>query len=123
MLNCEKKSVLLLENLKNMKIAYIYPAFINIGGADKIIISKANYMADSWGYEVYLITDSQNGLQPFFPLSEKVHLIDLDINFFQQYQYGPLKRLMVYLRLMRKYKQALTNTFNFQSRRKICWLV
>jgi glycosyltransferase involved in cell wall biosynthesis len=110
MLNCEKKSVLLLENLKNMKIAYIYPAFINIGGADKIIISKANYMADSWGYEVYLITDSQNGLQPFFPLSEKVHLIDLDINFFQQYQYGPLKRLMVYLRLMRKYKQALTNT-------------
>ena len=110
MLNCEKKSVLLLENLKNMKIAYIYPAFINIGGADKIIISKANYMADSWGYEVYLITDSQNGLQPFFPLSEKVHLIDLDINFFQQYQYGPLKRLMVYLRLMRKYKLELTNT-------------
>ena len=93
-----------------MKIAYIYPAFINIGGADKIIISKANYMADSWGYEVYLITDSQNGLQPFFPLSKKVHLIDLDINFFQQYQYGPLKRLMVYLRLMHKYKQALTNT-------------
>ena len=93
-----------------MKIAYIYPAFINIGGADKIIISKANYMADSWGYEVYLITDSQNGLQPFFPLSDKVHLVDLDINFFQQYQYGPLKRLMVYLRLMRKYKKALTNT-------------
>jgi glycosyltransferase involved in cell wall biosynthesis len=93
-----------------MRLAYIYPAFINIGGADKIIISKANYMADNWGYEVYLITDSQNGLQPFFPLSEKVHLIDLDINFFQQYQYGPLKRLMVYLRLMRKYKQELTNT-------------
>ena len=93
-----------------MKIAYIYPAFINIGGADKIIISKANYMAERWGYEVYLITDSQNGLEPFFPLSEKVHLVDLDINFFQQYQYGPLKRLMVYLRLMRKYKRALTQT-------------
>ena len=36
-----------------MKIAYIYLAFINIGGADKIIISKANYMADHWGWEVY----------------------------------------------------------------------
>ncbi len=93
-----------------MKIAYIYPAFINIGGADKIIISKANYMADQWGYEVFLITDSQNGLQPFFSLSEKVHLMDMGINFFQQYQYGPLKRLRVYLRLMRKYKQALTKT-------------
>ena len=109
-LNYEKKCVILLCQFNEMKIAYIYPAFINIGGADKIIISKANYMAERWGYEVYLITDSQNGLEPFFPLSEKVHLVDLDINFFQQYQYGPLKRLMVYLRLMRKYKKALTNT-------------
>ena len=93
-----------------MRLAYIYPAFVNIGGADKIIISKANYMADHWGYEVFLITDSQNGIEPFFPLSKKVHLVDLDINFFQQYQYGPLKRLMVYLRLMRAYKKALTQT-------------
>lgn len=106
----EKKCVILLCQFNEMKIAYIYPAFINIGGADKIIISKANYMADCWGYEVFLITDSQNGLQPFFPLSEKVHLIDLGINFFQQYQYGPLKRLMVYLRLMRQYEKALTAT-------------
>ena len=90
-----------------MKIAYIYPAFINIGGADKIIISKANYMATEWGWEVYLITDSQNGLEPFFPLSERVHLEDLDINFFQQYQYGPLRRLAVYLRLMRRYRKAM----------------
>jgi glycosyltransferase involved in cell wall biosynthesis len=93
-----------------MTIAYIYPAFINIGGADKIIISKAKYMADHWGYEVYLITDSQNGLPTFFPLSPKVHLIDLDINFFQQYQYPPLKRLMVYLKLMRRYRKAMERT-------------
>lgn len=93
-----------------MTIAYIYPAFINIGGADKIIISKANYMADHWGYDVYLITDSQNGLPTFFPLSPKVHLIDLDINFFQQYQYPPLKRLMVYLKLMRRYRKAMERT-------------
>ena len=95
-----------------MKIAYIYPAFINIGGADKIIISKANYMADHWGWDVYLVTDSQNGIEPFFPLSEKVHLVDLDINFFQQYQYGPLRRLMVYLRLMRKYERKLSQTLS-----------
>jgi len=66
MLNCGKKSVLLLEKSMNMNITYIYPAFINIGGADKIIISNADYMADSWRYEVYMITDSQNRLQPFF---------------------------------------------------------
>jgi glycosyltransferase involved in cell wall biosynthesis len=39
-----------------------------------------------------------------------VHLIDLDINFFQQYQYPPLKRLMVYLKLMRRYRKAMERT-------------
>ena len=59
---CTFALVLPIESTKSMKIAYIYPAFINIGGADKIIIGKANYMADEWGYEVYLITDSQCGI-------------------------------------------------------------
>lgn len=91
-----------------MKIAYTYPAFINIGGADKIIINKANYMAEKMGYDVYLITDSQNGLKPFFPVSDNVRMIDLDVNFFQQYQYSPLKRFWVYRRLTNLFKQRMS---------------
>ena len=91
-----------------MKIAYTYPAFINIGGADKIIINKANYMAEKMRDDVYLITDSQNGLKPFFPVSDKVKMIDLDINFFQQYQYSPLKRFWVYRRLTNLFKQRMS---------------
>lgn len=91
-----------------MKIAYTYPAFINIGGADKIIINKANYMAEKMGYDVYLITDSQNGLKPFFPVSEKVKMIDLDINFFQQYQYSPIKRFLIYKKLTNLFKQRIS---------------
>ena len=90
-----------------MKIVYTYPAFINVGGADKIIINKANYLADKLGYEVYLITDSQNGLKPFFPISENVKHIDLGLNFYQQYQYPPYKRLWIYLKLMRQYKKMM----------------
>ena len=90
-----------------MKIAYTYPAFINVGGADKIIINKANYLAEKLGYEVYLITDSQNGLDPFFPISSKVIHIDLGLNFFQQYQYPFYKRLWIYLKLMRQYKKGM----------------
>ena len=92
-----------------MKILYIYPSFINIGGADKIIINKANYFADKLGYGVYLITDSQNGLKPFFPISKKVKMIDLNINFYQQYQYSPIIRLLVYLWLMKTYKKRLAD--------------
>ena len=91
-----------------MKIAYTYPAFFNVGGADKIIINKANYFAEKLGYEVYLITDSQNGLEPFFPISPKVQHIDLGLNFYQQYQYPFYKRFLVYEKLMRQYKEGMT---------------
>ena len=91
-----------------MIIAYIYPAFFNVGGADKIIINKANYFAEKLGYEVYLITDSQNGLEPFFPISPKVQHIDLGLNFYQQYQYPFYKRFMVYEKLMRQYKEGMS---------------
>jgi glycosyltransferase involved in cell wall biosynthesis len=91
-----------------MKIAYTYPAFFNVGGADKIIINKANYFAEELGYEVYLITDSQNGLEPFFPISKKVQHIDLGLNFYQQYQYPFYKRFMVYEKLMRQYKEGMS---------------
>lgn len=92
-----------------MIIAYTYPAFFNVGGADKIIINKANYFADKLGYEVYLITDSQNGIRPFFPVSNKVKMIDLGINFFQQYQYSPIKRMLVYRKLTKQFKKRMSN--------------
>ena len=97
-----------------MRIVYTYPAFINVGGADKIIINKANYLADKLGYEVYLITDSQNGLEPFFPISKHVKHIDLGLNFYQQYQYPPYKRLWIYLRLMRQYKKMMKELKSLQ---------
>lgn len=65
-------------------------------------------MAEKMGYDVYLITDSQNGLKPFFPVSEKVKMIDLDINFFQQYQYSPIKRFLIYKKLTNLFKQRIS---------------
>jgi len=93
-----------------MKIAYIYSALTTVGGADRVIIEKANYFAEKAGYEVYIITDSQNGAAPFFPISSKVHLIDLNIIFGQQYHYSFLIRGYVFFRLMKLYKKKLTET-------------
>lgn len=53
-----------------MKIVYIYPAFVNVGGIDKIIINKVNFLADKLRYEVYLITNSQTGRNRSFRFLE-----------------------------------------------------
>lgn len=90
-----------------MRIAYIYTALTTVGGADRVITEKANYFAEYFGYDVYIITDSQGKEKPRFPLSPKVHLVNLNIMFGQQYNHSFFIRGFIYFNLMRKYKKEL----------------
>ncbi len=91
-----------------MKIAYIYTALTSMGGVDRILSTKANYFAEQSGYEVYIITDSQAGHPPIFPLSPKVKHIDLKTDFDIQYHHGLIMRTYYYFSLMKQYKKRLT---------------
>lgn len=90
-----------------MKIIYIYTALTTKGGADRILAEKANSLA-ALGHDVALVTDSQAGRPPAFPLSPQVRLIDLGINFGQQYGHPLPVRAYLYFALMRRYRRALT---------------
>lgn len=89
-----------------MKIFYIYTALVTKGGADRVLTEKANWLAEH-GYDVRFITDTQMGRPPVYPLSDKVTLYDLAIDFSQEYGHGLLVRIWWYLILMRKYKKML----------------
>ena len=89
-----------------MKIFYIYTALLTKGGADRVITEKANWLAEH-GYEVGIITDTQMGRQPIFPLSPKVKLHDLAIDFSQEYGHSLPIRIWWYFKLMGKYKKEL----------------
>jgi len=95
-----------------MKIVYLYTALVTIGGADRVITNKANYFAENFGYDVTIITDSQGDNPPIFPLSPKVHLINLNIMFGRQYGHGLLLRAYYYFKLMHKYKRLVTHELN-----------
>ena len=93
-----------------MKIFYIYTALLTQGGADRVLTEKANYLAEH-GYEVGIITDTQMGRPPVFPLSPKVKLINLDIDFNKEYGHNIVVRTMLYYQLMRQYKRAMARVF------------
>ena len=94
-----------------MKIVYLYTSLTTVGGADRIVIQKANYLADVMGHEVYVITDSQAGRAVIFPLSPKVKHIDLDINFDRQYRHGLLLRSLYYAHVcLQKETRQITGT-------------
>ena len=90
-----------------MHILYIYPELTIKGGADKIIIEKANYFVRH-GYEVTIVTESQMGHPLAFPLDSNVRHIDMELDFNEQYRHGSLRRLWIYLKLMSRYKKKLS---------------
>ena len=92
-----------------MKILYVYTALLTQGGVDRVLTVKANYLADRLGHEVWMVTDSQAGRPLVFPLSPKVHHVDLHTDFDEQYHHGIVRRYFVYHRLMRQYRRRLTD--------------
>lgn len=89
-----------------MKLLYIYSELTIKGGADKVIIEKANYFAEK-GYDVVIVTESQMGREPAFSVNQKVKMIDMALDFNSQYTQGFLRRGYTYFSLMRQYKRKL----------------
>lgn len=89
-----------------MKIAYLYTELTISGGADRVLTDKANYLAEH-GYDVTIITESQMGRPVVFPLSPKVKMVDMGIDFNKQYEYNFLLRSVIYLKCIQQYKVRL----------------
>ena len=67
-------------NIKTMKIIYCLPSTCSLGGVERIILSKANWLSEM-GHDVCIITTDQQGKQPYFKISNMVKCYDLDINY------------------------------------------
>ena len=66
-----------------MRIAYCLNSIRYLGGIQRVTIVKANALADISDNEVYIIVSDNRGRRIVHPLSPKVHLIDLDVNYYQ----------------------------------------
>jgi glycosyltransferase involved in cell wall biosynthesis len=89
-----------------MHILYIYSEITILGGTDKVLIQKANYLANH-GYQVTVVTEAQMGRPLSFPLDRAVRHIDMGLDFNKQYKRGTLGRACVYYFLMHQYKKRL----------------
>ena len=90
-----------------MKLFYIYTALTTKGGADRVLSEKANWLSEH-GYDVCVVTDTQLGREPIYPLVNGVRIIDLGIDFSQEYGLPFIKRIYIYYKLMRQYRKKLT---------------
>ena len=96
-----------MEN-KPLKIVYITPALYMAGGVERVLTLKANYFAEHFGYDITIILTDGKGIPHAYPLSDKVKVINLDINFEELWTCSFVKKIFVYLKKQRIYKRKLT---------------
>lgn len=89
-----------------MKIMYIFSELTIKGGTDKVLSDKANYLVEH-GYDVTIVTEAQMGRDPVFPLSSKIKLIDIGLDFNKQYTQSFIHRAYTYFNFIHIYKKKL----------------
>lgn len=78
------------------------------GGVERVLTLKANYFAEHFGYDITIILTEGKDKPLFYPLSDKIRVINLDVNFEEMWTCSFLKKIFVYLKKQRIYRKRLT---------------
>ena len=92
---------------KRYKIVYCTPALYMAGGVERVLTLKANYFAEQFGYDITIILTEGKDRNLFYPLSEKVKVVNLDIGFEELWKCSFFKKVFVYLKKQYQYKKLL----------------
>lgn len=97
------------ETANKLKLVYITPALYMAGGVERVLTLKANYFAEHFGYDITIILTEGKDKPLFYPLSNKIKVINLNIGFEKLWTCSFIRKIFVYLKKQRQFKKALTN--------------
>ena len=92
-----------------MKLLYCIRGLCKIGGMERILIDKMNYIVKNYNYEVYVVTTDQEKQDYFAPLDKKIKHIDLEINYLRDVGKNFFKRIPIYIKKQKKHEKKLKN--------------
>ena len=76
-----------------MHIVYLTDHIYRHGGIEKVLVGKANYFTDCLNNDVTIITTEQRNRKSCYPLSERVTLVDIAINYDRKRRFTSVKNL------------------------------
>ena len=97
-------------NSKALKIVYVTPQLYTADGVARVLTMKANYFVEHYGYDITVILTEGKGKPLFYELSDKIHVINLNLNFEEIWHCSFAKKTLLYLKKQRQYKRMLTET-------------
>lgn len=94
-------------SIRSYKIVFCTPALYSAGGVERVVSYKASYFAEQLGYDVTIIVTEGRGRACYFPLSDKVDVINLELGFEELWKASFIKKVFLYLSKQRQYKRLL----------------
>ena len=94
-------------NQRKYKICYCAPALYSAGGVERVVSFKASYFAEVYHFDVTIIVTEGKGKDCFFPLSDKVKVINLNLGFEELWKASFIKKVFLYLTKQFKYRRLL----------------
>lgn len=94
-------------NNKKYKICYCTPALYSAGGVERVVSVKASYFAEVYQYDVTIIVTEGKDRDCFFPLSDKVKVVNLNLGFEELWKASFIKKVFLYLIKQFKYRRLL----------------
>ena len=94
-----------------MRILYCIPHLYNSGGMERVLSEKVNWLAAHTPHEITILTTEtvpEGSPRCYFPLSEKVQVAELNIDFNADYAKPLPAKYYAHMRRMRMYRRALT---------------
>ena len=95
-----------------MKIVFLHHANVCRGGIERMLCTKANFLAEQDDFEVTLLTYEQNDTPYPYPLSPKVKCVDLGVRLYSAYRYHYPMRYFVKRYLRYQLSSALKGYLN-----------
>ena len=96
-----------------MRVAYNLNSISRVGGTENVVVTKANALAETAGVEVFIIvTDHEEGMGAAALLSGAVHLIDLDVDYYNDDWKSKWNVLKGFFLKRRVHKRRLTKVLN-----------
>lgn len=94
----------------SLKLAYCLPSLFSYGGMEKVVTIKANYLAENFDYDITIILTDGKEREPAFPLSPKIKIVNLDIDYYKIWHYKLFFKFFAYRYKQIIYKKRLTKT-------------
>ena len=90
-----------------MKLLFHLASTAVFGGSVRVLYNKVRWLVNKGGYEIVIVTTDQKDGRPYFDFPKSVKMIDLGLNYWDDYSRNPLERTWVTLRKRREHRRKL----------------